>query len=326
MDTLQQICKPIESDLQEFEVRLQEKLKSDVELLDTVIHYVLQNQGKRFRPILVLLTAQMTGKVTADSIHGAIMVELLHTATLIHDDVVDESDTRRGHPTIHKVWQNKVAILTGDYLFAKALISLVDVERLDAIRILSQAATRMSEGELLQIERRMDYKMNESIYYKLVSDKTASLISAACQLGAVTSSDRNNGDVTRKMSDFGEYLGIAFQIKDDLLDYTGDENKIGKPVAKDILENKITLPLIYALKNSDQKQSEQIIKIINDSPSAKDIDTIRKYVITHGGIDFAKDKARQYADQAVNILDAFPNSPYKASLNALSEFVMSRES
>lgn len=325
MKTLQEICKPIENHLQEFEEKFTAKLKPNVELLDKVINYIIQNRGKRFRPILVLLTAQMTGKVTENSYLSAIMIELLHTATLVHDDVVDEADIRRGTPTVHKIWQNKVAILTGDYLFAKALLSLVEVERMDVIRILSHAAQRMSEGEMLQIERKNDFYMDEDVYFRLVADKTASLISAACQLGAVTSTNENKSDIFSQMQNFGENLGIAFQIKDDLLDYVGDKNKIGKPVGKDILENKITLPLIYALKNSDTKDSEQIIKIIKNSPSTKDIFEIQGFVKKHEGIDFALEKAHQFANQAINQLNIFSDSPFKTSLIELTKFVTARE-
>jgi len=325
MKTLQEICRPIEKYLQQFEEKFIAKLKSDVELLNKVISYVLQNRGKRFRPILVLLTAQMTGQVNENSFQSAIMVELLHTATLVHDDVVDEADVRRGAPTIHKIWQNKVAILTGDYLFAKTLLNLVEVERLDVIQILSHAAQRMSEGELLQIERKNDFYMNEGVYFRLVADKTASLISASCQLGAATSTDKNNGDISSYMRNFGENLGIAFQIKDDLLDYIGDESKIGKPVGKDILENKITLPLIHALKNSDKKTSEEIIQLIKNNPSKADISKIHEFVNVHGGIEFATNKARHFANQAIHHLNAFPDSPFKASLIALTEFVTARE-
>ncbi|MDZ7260738.1 MAG: polyprenyl synthetase family protein [candidate division KSB1 bacterium] len=322
--SLQEICQPIEADLQEFETAFKTNLTSDIFLLDEVIDYVLAHKGKRLRPILVFLTCRLNGQVTKETFKAATIVELLHTATLLHDDVVDESNLRRGVPTINSIWKNKVAILTGDYLFSKALTSMVELKNQKVYQVLASATQRMSQGELLQIERDRDYQMEEAVYFRLISDKTASLISVSCQLGAITAA-HNNGQNVEIMKEFGENLGLAFQIKDDLLDYTGNESVMGKPTGKDIIENKITLPLLYSLKRSDRKAAQQIIQIFERGVTADDIEEISSFVKKNGGLAYASQKAQFYSQRACQYLQNYEPSPYKASLIALVDFITTRE-
>lgn len=323
--TLQEICQPINSELTDFEKQFKSTLTSDVLLLNEVVDYIISHTGKRLRPILVFLSANLSGRSTISSMRSAILIELLHTATLLHDDVVDESELRRGAPTVNTMWQNKVAILAGDYLFAKVLENLVALHENQSFKILSQVSQRMSQGELLQIERSRDYFMDESIYYRLIADKTASLIAASCQLGALTSNSPSSRDQAENLKLFGEYLGIAFQIKDDLLDYVGNQDKTGKPVGNDIIENKITLPLLFVLKNTTTEQSQRIIDIFENDHSAENITEIQQFVKKNGGLNYAEQQAERFIQQAMDILDNYPDSEYKNSLKALTRFITNRE-
>lgn len=323
--TLQEICQPILSELNEFENHFKTTLSSDVLLLNEIVEYIISHTGKRLRPILVLLSAKLVGEATANSIKSAILLELLHTATLLHDDVVDESGLRRGKPTVNAIWKNKVAILAGDYLFAKVLENLVELRQAESYKILSRVSQRMSAGELLQIERNRDYFMDESIYYRLIADKTASLISAACELGALTSTAPEAANQAAKLKRFGENLGSAFQIKDDLLDYVGNQHETGKPVGNDIIENKITLPLLYALKNTPAEKSQEIIDIFETDQSAANVEIIQEFVRQNGGLKYAELQAEKFIRQAIEILDTFADSEYKTALQGLTYYITSRE-
>ncbi|MCI0513982.1 polyprenyl synthetase family protein [candidate division KSB1 bacterium] len=323
--TLQTICEPIKSDLQNFEIEFKAILKSDVLLLNYIIEHITRLKGKRLRPMLVFLTARMVGDASAQTMKAAILIELLHTATLLHDDVVDESDTRRGEPTVNSIWENKVAILSGDYLLAKVFQFLLEFEETQIFKILAQVTQRMSQGELLQIERKKDYFMDESIYYRLVSDKTASLIAAACQLGGLSARSNGATDFSQSLGQLGESLGIAFQIKDDLLDYVGDSAKTGKPVGNDIMENKITLPLLHALKHTPAGEAEKIIRMIENGVHPSQLQTIQNFVIENAGIAYAEREAERYLQQAFTVLEQFPGSPYRQALQELIHFVVQRE-
>ncbi|MBN2090565.1 polyprenyl synthetase family protein [candidate division KSB1 bacterium] len=323
--TLEKICEPIQFELETFEKEFKLNLSSDVLLLNQIVEYIVSHSGKRLRPILVFLSANLIGKPSKATMQAAILAELLHTATLLHDDVVDESDLRRGVATVNAIWQNKVAILSGDYLFAKVLEYLVTLKQPVVFEILAKVTQRMSAGELLQIERKQDYYMPDSIYYRLIADKTASLIAASCQLGGITALPSQNGERFDYLSQMGEYLGIAFQIKDDLLDYMGDKQKTGKPTGNDILENKITLPLLYALRTAPTQKSQQVIDRIDNSVTDADLSFIQNFVTEFGGLDYARSQANHYIQLAHKMIQDIQDSPYKASLIALAEYIVQRE-
>ncbi len=321
---LKEIIAPIKDDIRAFEQEFKTHLKSDIFLVDKVISYLVAHRGKRLRPILVLLASRLNGhKPDKRRLHAAAIIELLHTATLVHDDVVDDSYQRRGFPSINAVWKNKISVLTGDYLFSKSLLSMLKMHDFKVFDVISHTAERMSQGELLQMERSKDYKMEESVYFRLIGDKTASLISAACQLGVISA---NAGDEEiEMMARFGEDVGLAFQIRDDLLDLLGTEKTIGKPIGNDLRENKITLPLLHALKNADKKESHKIIKIMKKGAQKKDIHHIIAFIKAHDGIVYATQKARQLTEKATTLLDRYPDSDYKSVLIKLVDFITSRE-
>lgn len=323
--TLKEICKPIKEDLIEYEREYKRLLKSNVFLIDKVVQYIIAQKGKRLRPILVLLSSRLHNGVALDAkeLKAAAIMELLHTATLIHDDVIDQSHQRRGKPSLNSIWKNKVTVLMGDYLFSKSLLAMLSLKSMRAYEIISETAERMSQGELLGVERSKDYWMNEEIYFQLVADKTASLMAAACQLGALASTE-NEEDITA-MKEFGENLGIAFQIQDDLLDILGMEKNTGKPLGNDIRDNKITLPLLYALKQANKREARKIIRMIKRDASKQVIKEIAAFVETYGGKRYAMEKAREFCERAMRILDRYPDSPYKQSLISLAEFVTTRE-
>jgi octaprenyl-diphosphate synthase len=254
---------------------------------------------------------------------AAAIMELLHTATLVHDDVIDESHQRRGIPSVNAIWKNKVSVLVGDYLFSKSLLAMLSLKSLRAYEIISETAERMSQGELLGVERRKDYWMEEEIYFNYISDKTASLLSAACQLGAVSASD-NDRDV-ENMKQFGENLGVAFQIRDDLLDILGKERKTGKPLGNDIRENKITLPLLFALKQARKSEARRIIRILKKKPGKREVAEVIDFVKANGGIEYAMQRAEAYSAAAAGVLEPYPDSPYKQSLLKLVDFITVRE-
>ena len=257
---LSQIQSPISNELKDFDKSFKEYLKSDIRLVEFAIRFILSQKGKKIRPVLVLLSAKMCGGVKNRSFRGASLVELLHTATLVHDDVVDKAEKRRGLPSLNKIWGNKIAVLVGDYLLSKGLMISVDNEDFDFLRTITDTVKKMSEGELLQIYKAKKLDINEETYFKIISYKTASLISTCCEIGARSSTDAPNKiDALRN---YGEYLGIAFQIQDDILDFVGKTKIFGKVQGGDLKEKKITLPLIYALNNSSKDKSKAIIKLL----------------------------------------------------------------
>ena len=261
--SLSHISHPIKSELNQFNDLYGKSLKSKVGLVDLVTKYILKQKGKKIRPLLVLLASKMAGGINERSYRGAILVELLHSATLVHDDVVDNAEKRRGLPSINAIWKNKIAVLMGDYLLAKGLMLAVDKEDFDFLKIVTDTVRRMSEGELLQIKKTRKLDIDEETYFRLISDKTASLLSTCCEIGAVAAND--NISYRENLREFGTNLGIAFQIKDDILDYVGAKSLIGKPIGGDIKEKKITLPLLYSLKNSSDSESAKIIKLLKSN-------------------------------------------------------------
>ncbi|MCE1165351.1 MAG: polyprenyl synthetase family protein [Bacteroidetes bacterium] len=319
---LNKISKPIKNEIEEFQKIFAGTLKSNVALVDLITKYVLKQKGKKIRPILVLLSAKLCGKISSRSFVAATLVELLHTATLIHDDVVDEAKTRRGLPSINAVWKNKAAVLIGDFFLSKGLLVSLDNDEFEFLKTTSEAVRRMSEGELLQIQKARNFDATEETYFRVISDKTASLIKTCCKLGALSST--NDKVKIEKMSSFGENIGIAFQLRDDLLDYTGRKKLLGKATGNDLKEKKFTLPLLVALRNAPAKKSKEIMKLIK-SDSSKKFDTVYYFVEEFGGINYTIDKISHYANLALDSLAHFADSESKESLTELVSFVTTRE-
>ena len=321
---LSEIISPIRKELDSFNEIFKSSLKSKVGLVDLVTKYILKQKGKKIRPVLVLSAAGLCGGITERSYRGAVLVEMLHTATLVHDDVVDAAEKRRGLPSINAVWKNKVAVLIGDYLLSRGLMLAVDGDDYDFLRVVTNTVKRMSEGELLQISKTRKLDINEETYYRIISDKTASLISTCCEIGARSATDDQKA--IESLREFGESLGIAFQIRDDILDYTGKSSVIGKPLGGDIKEKKITLPLIYSLKQVDPKESDRIIKLIKSERKKGRIQEVIQFVKDNGGIKYAESESDRYVEKAKNSIKDLPESDYKTSLNSLVDFVVNRKS
>lgn len=297
-------------------------MKSKVALLDKIMYYIVQKKGKQIRPILVFLCAGAAGTINERSYNAASLVELLHTATLVHDDVVDDSMQRRGFFSINALWKNKIAVLVGDYLLSKGLLLALDNDEFKLLKILSTAVKEMSEGELMQMEKARKLDIKEDIYFDIIKQKTASLISASCGAGAASTNDDES--IIQTFQKFGEQIGIAYQIKDDIFDY-GD-SFIGKPRGIDIKEKKMTLPLIHVLSNADPKTRKKYINYIkNDSKNITKVKEIIHFVRDKGGIEYAENKMIHYKNLAMETLQSIPNSDYKESLEALVEYVTMRK-
>jgi len=320
--SLSEITSLIEKDLDQFNKHFKESLKSKVGIVDLITRYILKQKGKKIRPALVLLSSKMCGDVGDRSLRGATRVELLHTATLVHDDVVDNAETRRGLPSINFIWKNKVGVLMGDYLLAKGLMLAVAAEDFDFLKVITNTVKRMSEGELLQISKTRKLNNDEETYLRIISDKTASLLATCCEIGArAATSDEKK---ITAMREFGENLGIAFQIRDDILDYIGTTSVFGKPLGGDIKEKKLTLPLIYALKHAQQSESNEILKSIKNGARKKGVEHIIEFVKRNNGIEYADKAAKSYAQKATDCLSIFDSSEYKSGLTSLVDFVIVR--
>lgn len=319
---LKQIQTPIATEMAEFEKKFRDFMKSKVKLLDHITNYIVRRKGKQMRPMFVFLTAGVSGTITESSYRGAALIELLHTATLVHDDVVDDANYRRGFFSVNALWKNKIAVLVGDYLLSRGLLLSVDNGDFELLRIVSQAVREMSEGELLQIAKARKLDITEEVYYKIIQQKTASLIASCCAVGAATSGADNV--LIEKMRDFGEKVGMAFQIKDDLFDYGEDE--IGKPVGIDIKEKKMTLPLIYALNNSSWLEKKRIIYLIrNKNEDKKSVNEVIDFVKASGGLQYATKIMNEYFQEALQILNEFPESEYRNSLEGLVRYTIERK-
>ena len=320
--SLNTIKHPIEEELKIFETRFKEAMKSPVPLLDKVTHYIVRRKGKQMRPMFVFLCAKLCGEVNDASYHAASLVELLHTATLVHDDVVDDSYERRGFFSINALWKNKIAVLVGDYLLAQGLLLALDNEEFKLLQILSRAVRAMSEGELLQLEKARRLDIKESIYYDIIEKKTASLIAASCMAGASTVT--KNQEQLEKFYDFGLKIGIAFQIRDDLFDYGTVD--VGKPLGIDIKEKKMTLPLIYALENTSRSERRRIIKLIkNHNEDKEKVAEVIEFVRKSGGLEYAQKAMYDYRESAFKILDTFENNEARESLRELVNYVTERK-
>lgn len=308
-------------ELDEFEKHFKDAVKSRVSLLDRIMQYIVKRKGKQMRPMFVLLSAKLHGEISASSYRAASLVELLHTATLVHDDVVDDALERRGMFSINALWKNKIAVLVGDYLLSKGLLLSLENKDFEILTILSNAVKKMSEGELLQIEKTRNLNFDESVYYEIINGKTASLLASSCGAGAASVTKDDN--IIQQMRDFGEMVGMAFQIKDDLFDY-GDI-AVGKPTGNDIKEKKLTLPLIYILQKVSPDLKKEIINIVkNNNNDKKKVKFVIDNVVSNGGIEYATNKMIEYRDKALAILHGFPESPSRSALEELVRYTTDR--
>ncbi len=312
----------IKDELKIFELRFKEAVRSNAPLLDRIMRYVVKRKGKQLRPMFVLLSSKLCGPVTEASYRAASLVEILHTATLVHDDVVDDSMERRGFFSTYALWKAKANVLIGDYLLAKGLLLSLDNNDHRILHILSDAVRKMSEGELLQLEKARSLNLKEDIYYEIIRNKTASLLASACAAGAWSSSQDDS--ITEKMRLFGEKTGMAFQIKDDLFDYASED--VGKPTGNDIKEKKLTLPLIYTLNNTDKETRRRIIYIVkNNNQDKEKVKWVIDKVTETGGIRYATEKMIAYKEEALAILHSFPESPSRKGLEDMVLFVTDRK-
>ncbi len=307
--------------METFEHKFRQFMKSDVMLLDQIMNYIVRRKGKQIRPMFVFLTAGVCGGITESTHRGAALIELLHTATLVHDDVVDDSNYRRGFFSINALWKNKIAVLVGDYLLSRGLLLSVENTEYDLLKIVSTAVREISEGELLQIEKARRLDITEEVYYEIIRQKTASLISACCAVGARSAGA--SPEVIEKARVFGEKVGIAFQIKDDLFDY--GEAEVGKPLGIDIKEKKMTLPLIYMLNRAGWSEKRRIIQIIkNESENPKRVAEVIDAVKKSGGIEYATQVMSRYVEEAKTVLDTLPESVFRTSLDQLVQYTIDR--
>jgi len=306
-----------------FENKFKDSLKSQVSLIDKIMHYIIKRKGKQMRPMFVFLTAKLFGKFEENTYRAAAMIELLHTATLVHDDVIDESDFRRGFFSINALWKNKIAVLVGDFLLSRGLLLAVKNEEFELLKIMSTAVQDMSEGELLQIEKARKLDITEKVYFDIIRQKTATLIAACCASGANSVGEDKN--TVEKMRLFGEKAGIAFQIKDDLFDYT-QSTFIGKPTGIDIREQKMTLPLIYTLNNVSKQEKSKIINIVkNHHENDKKVAELIELVKDNGGLNYAENLMIEYRNEALEILNQFDDNEARKSLNLLLNYVVNRK-
>lgn len=321
MLSIKEIQQPIAAELSSFEAKFKQSMQSSVPLLDIITQYLYKQKGKQMRPMFVFFSAGLCGEINESTHRGASLVELLHTASLVHDDVVDDANERRGFFSINALWKNKVAVLVGDFLLAKGLLLSVNNSEHNLLKIVSEAVEQMSEGELLQIEKARKLDIKEDIYYEVIRKKTASLIASCCASGAA--SVNADVDTIEKMRLFGEKVGIAFQIKDDLFDFGLDD--VGKPVGNDIKEKKMTLPLIYALSQTSTSQKRYIINLIkNHNESPEKVEEVIQFVRNSGGLNYATEKMLEYQKEAFDILEDFPNNRYKEGLKQLVKFTTER--
>lgn len=322
MKIIDQLKRPIREEIELFEGKFSKAMSSKVALLNRITHYIVNRKGKQMRPMFVFLTAKLLGKTNERTYRAASVIELIHTATLVHDDVVDGSDKRRGFFSINALWKNKIAVLVGDYLLSKGLLLCIDNKDFDLLEIISVAVREMSEGELLQIEKARSLDINEEIYYEVIRKKTATLIASCCALGAC-SVDASQNDI-KEMTYFGEKIGMAFQIKDDLFDY--GQQRIGKPTGIDIRERKMTLPLIYAMEQASSSERRWLKRNLKkNNKKKKTVKEVIAFVKLKGGLEYSISKMHEFQQQAISILDSFPASESKDSLKKLVSYVIDRE-
>ena len=324
MKVTEQIKEPIYLEMERFEQKFSDSMSSKVALLNRITHFIVNRKGKQMRPMFVFLTAKLLGNgtVTERTFRGASVIELIHTATLVHDDVVDDSNQRRGFFSVNALWKNKIAVLVGDYLLSKGLLLCIHNEDFDLLKIISVAVREMSEGELLQIEKARNLDITEEIYFEIIRQKTATLLAACCAMGGKSVTD--DEEEVEKMRFFGGLLGMAFQIKDDLFDY--EETKIGKPTGIDIKEKKMTLPLIYTINNVSSKEKKWLINSVkNHNTDKKRVKEVIQLVKDTGGLDYAQKRMENFRTEALDILMTFPKNPYRDSLELMVNYVITRK-
>jgi len=323
MSVLDDIRDPVAREMNEFESYFSRTMKSNIPLLKIILNYVLRRKGKQMRPLLVFLTARLNGEISEASYVAATMIELLHTASLVHDDVVDDANERRGAFSVNALWNSRIAVLVGDYMLSKGLLVSVEKSRYDMLEIVSEAVKSMVKGELLQIQKARKLNIKEEDYYKIIMSKTAALLSACTATGARSVTD--DADVIQLMKDFGENIGIAFQIRDDILDYEAN-GLTGKPTGNDIKERKITLPLINSLQLAPYLQKRHILSIVRSKKKTRaEIREVIDFVISSGGLEYAELKMNQYRDKALAILDSYPDSDVKESLKKFVNYTTARK-
>jgi octaprenyl-diphosphate synthase len=323
MSALSGIKKPVASEMAEFEAYFSRTMHSEIPLLKIILNYILRRKGKQMRPLLVFLTAKLNGQIVESTFIAATCIELLHTASLVHDDVVDDARERRGSLSINALWNSKIAVLLGDYLLSTGMHICVEKSRYDMLELISEAVKSMAEGELLQLQKARKLNIKEEDYYKIITSKTAALLAACTATGARSVTE--DPETVQLMKDFGENIGIAFQIRDDILDYEGT-GLTGKAVGNDIKEKKITLPLIYALEQSANSKRRHILNIVKSRKKTRtEIDEVINYVTDYGGLDYAELKMNQFRDKALAILDSYPNSEVKESLREFVQYTTSRK-
>ena len=322
MSILTEIRKPVEKEMNEFESYFNTTMKSEIPLLKIILNYILRRKGKQMRPLLVFLTAGLNGKISEPTYVAATLIELLHTASLVHDDVVDDAHERRGSLSINALWNSKIAVLVGDYMLSRGMEISLEKRRYDMLEIVSEAVKSMSQGELLQIQKSRKMNISEEDYYTIIRTKTAALLAACTACGA--KSVTGDPVIIRQMKDFGETIGIAFQIKDDLLDYEPN-GLTGKLVGNDIKERKITLPLIYALENSSLTVKRHILSIVKNRKKTKaEINEVIEFVRSSGGPEYTENKMNLYRDKALSILDSYPGTEIRESLRRFVNYTTSR--
>ncbi len=322
MQTVKDIMAPIESELSQFEEHFKNTMRSDVPLLDKVTQYIVKRKGKQMRPMFVFLTAKMLGESNVTTFDAASLVELLHTATLVHDDVVDDANERRGFFSVNALWKNKIAVLVGDYMLSRILLLSIEKNNTELLGVVARSVREMSEGELLQIEKARHLDITEEIYFEVIRKKTASLIATCCEAGAISVGATNQRENMRK---FGELVGLAFQIKDDIFDF-GSPGNIGKPTGNDIREQKMTLPIIYTINHGSKEDRSELIDIVkNHNEESKKIKTAIQLVINNGGIEYAHKRMTEIANEALEIIKPLPESAAKRSLIGLVHYTINRD-
>lgn len=324
MSSKNEIIAPVEAELKFFEPYFKKSTATTIPLLDTIMHYILRRKGKQMRPILVFLAAKLNGQFNDRTYHAALTVELLHTATLVHDDVVDESYQRRGFFSVNAIWKNKIAVLVGDFILAKGLLWSIEHKDYDILNHISAAVRDMSEGEILQIQKARKLDITEEVYFEIIRKKTASLMATSAAVG--TCSVTEDAVIIERMRLFGEYAGIAFQIKDDLFDFQ-KSNLVGKPTGNDLNEKKITLPLIFALNQGSASEKHTILTIVRKkTKSSADLKLVSQYIASKGGFDYAQKVMQEYHQKALDLLNDYPDSEYKRALTAFVGYITTRES
>lgn len=321
MMTVKEILAPISPEMKEFETRFRESMRSKVPLLDKITHYIIKRKGKQMRPMFLFLTAKMLGNINDKTYDAASLVELLHTASLVHDDVVDDANERRGFFSLNALWKNKIAVLVGDFMLSRVLLLSIEKNNIQLLEIVARAVREMSEGELLQIEKARKLDITEDVYFEIIRQKTASLLATVCESAAVSVDSTEQAENMRK---FGELVGLAFQIKDDIFDY-GDSKDIGKPTGLDIRERKMTLPLIYVLNNCSKEIKKELINIVkNHNEETKYIKRAIQLVVENGGIQYAQEKMNELKDEALSYLTNIQESEAKKAIIGLVEYTTQR--